>query len=73
MVVQKTVLIILMKSDVKDSENIEMMSFHCIIHQENFYKKPLSNFYFVRTAVTKIVNIILSKGLITGKFQQFPE
>lgn len=61
----------LLKSDVKASGNNTMMTFHCIIHQENLCKKSFSNFEHVMTVVVKVVNFIRSKGLNHRQFQQF--
>lgn len=59
-----------MKSDVKDSRNIKILSFLCIIHQENLCKMSLLNFDHVMT-VAKIVDFIPSKGLNHRQFQHF--
>ncbi|XP_035230503.1 general transcription factor II-I repeat domain-containing protein 2B-like [Stegodyphus dumicola] len=61
----------LLKSDVKASGNNTMMTFHCIIHQENLCKKSFSNFEHVMNVVVKVDNFIRSKGLNHRQFQQF--
>ncbi|XP_035229440.1 general transcription factor II-I repeat domain-containing protein 2-like [Stegodyphus dumicola] len=60
----------LLKSNVKVSGNNTVMTFQCIIHQENLCKKPFSNFEHVMNIVVKVVNFIRSKGL-HRQFQQF--
>lgn len=56
---------------MKDSGNIRIMTFLCILHQENFYKMSLSTFNHMTTVVSKIVDFIRSKELKHRQFQQF--
>ncbi|KFM82405.1 General transcription factor II-I repeat domain-containing protein 2B, partial [Stegodyphus mimosarum] len=61
----------LLKSDVKASGNNTVITFHCVIHQENLCKKSFSNFEHGMNVVVKVVNFIRSKGLNHRQFQRF--
>ena len=61
----------LLKSALKEkniSDNIAI--FHCIIHQQNLWAKPLK-FKHVMGPVIKAVNFILARGLNQRQFQKF--
>jgi hypothetical protein len=63
------VAVMIKKKDAEESRNSNIMTFHCIVHQENLCAKSIPSFQYVMSVVTKVVNFILFKGLNDRQFQ----
>jgi hypothetical protein len=61
----------MLKQESNICGNVNIMTFHCLLHQENLCSKSLFNFQHVVKCVVKIVNFIRSNKMNHRQFQNF--
>jgi len=63
-------LIALIKKEMSTCGTLQLMQYHCIIHQENLYAKSVG-FQTITKDVVKIVNCMRSRALNCREFKNF--